>query len=92
MQTRSKFSHLAFFGVTNLLMLVMVGRGVLHLRDGALAGIGELLLGTVVLVCMPWIQHGVRDANPNWAMPLLWVVLMGAFALYAYFGMVNPFI
>ena len=91
-QRRSKFRRLGFYIVINLLMIVMVGKGVLHLSKGAAAGYFELLLGTALLICMPWIQDNARDTNPDWEMPLLWVVLMGCFAIYAYIGMINPFI
>ena len=70
----------------------MVGKGVLHLSKGAAAGYFELILGTVILICTPWFQDNARDADPGWKMPLLWVVLMGCIAIYAYFGMINPFI
>ena len=92
LQIKSKFRRLGFFIVANLLMVVMVGKGVMHLSNGASAGYVELLLGSVFLICMPWIQDNVRDVKPEWEAPFFFVFLMGLFAASAFFSMVNPFI
>jgi len=78
--------------VANLLGIVLVGKGVLLMNQGASAGIGLLFFGTLILLCSPWIQHSFRDADNDWAPPAVWVVLMGLFAVYAFMGMINPLI
>lgn len=88
----SRFTQPLFFGVVNLLMVVMVGKGMIHLNNGASAGYLELLLGTLGLICAPWIQNKMRDVNPNWPIPLYWIFFMGLFGIYAFFGMVKTVI
>lgn len=87
-----KLQRLLVYSALNLLMAVMVGKGMLHLSNGASAGYLELLLGALVLICIPWVQDRQRDVNPDWPKSIYWALPMGIFGLYAFFGMVNPFV
>lgn len=91
-RSSSQFHQALLFTVLNLLMLVMVGKGMVHLSHGASAGYLELLLGTLGLICTPFVQAKTQNINPSWTMPMYWIFLMGFFGVYAFLGMVNPFI
>ena len=88
----SKIGQLGFYIVVNIFGIVMVGKGVLHLSNDAAAGYFELLLGTVILISTPWAQKKTSETNSNKVMPVWWVLVMGFFAVYAFIGMINPFI
>jgi hypothetical protein len=91
-QRKLKFRRLSFPVVMNLWGIVMVGKGILLMSKGAPAGIMMLSLGTLILVLSPWVQSDINKADPPGTPPAFWLVLMGAFAVYAFIEMINPFI
>ncbi len=91
-QRTPKSRHVVFYIVLNLLGIVFVGKGVLLLSAAVSAGIGYLLLGCVMLICTPWIQHRISEADPDWEIPPVLMLAMYWYAVLEFIGMINPFI
>jgi hypothetical protein len=86
-----KLSRFVFFAVSNLLMLAMVGRGMILLSAGAVAGYLMVPTGTLGVLVLTWYQCNNTVLVKDWSKSWFFSFFIGWFALSSFHRMISPY-